>query len=81
MGLKSEGLPQARLAEIDKAYHISSKLSPSERVYATAPQPTEQQQLDANWRYESLHVMLWALGYVNGAYRIAVEWEQARQLR
>ena len=65
MGLKSEGLTQARLAAIDKSYHISSKLSPSERVYATTPQPTEQQQLDANWRYDSLHVMLWALGYVD----------------
>jgi hypothetical protein len=64
IGLKSEGLKEAQLAEIDKAYHISSKLTPVERAYVTAPHPTEQQRTDANWRYEGLHVLLWALGYV-----------------
>jgi hypothetical protein len=63
-GLKSEGMKEAQLAEIDKAYHISSKLTPTERAYVTAPHPTEQQRIDANWRYEGLHVLLWALGYV-----------------
>jgi hypothetical protein len=64
IGLKSEGMKEAQLAEIDKAYHISSKLTPVERAYVTAPHPTEQQRTDANWRYEGLHVLLWALGYV-----------------
>jgi hypothetical protein len=64
IGLKSEGMKAAQLAEIDKAYHMSSKLTPTERAYVTAPHPTEQQQTDANWRYEGLHVLLWALGYV-----------------
>jgi hypothetical protein len=64
IGLKSEMMSPAQLAEIDKAYHISSKLTPTERAYVTAPHPTEQQRIDANWRYEGLHVLLWALGYV-----------------
>lgn len=64
IGLKSEGMKKAQLAEIDKVYHISSKLTPAERAYVTAPHPTEQQRTDANWRYEGLHVLLWALGYV-----------------
>lgn len=64
LGLKSEGMPPAQLAEIDKAYHISSKLTPEERAYVTAPHPTEQQRTNANWRYEGLHVLLWSLGYV-----------------
>ena len=64
IGLKSEGMKEAQLAEIDKAYHISSKLTPAERAYVTASYPTEQQRTDANWRYEGLHVLLWALGYV-----------------
>lgn len=64
IGLKSEGMKEAQLAEIDKAYHISSKLTSAERAYVTAPHPTEQQRTDANWRYEGLHVLLWALGYV-----------------
>lgn len=64
IGLKSEGMSRAQLAEIDKAYHISSKLSPIERAYVTVLHPTEKQRTNANWRYEELHVLLWALGYV-----------------
>ena len=64
IGLKSEGMKEAQLAEIDKAYHISSKLTPTERAYVTASYPLEQQRIDAYWRYEGLHVLLWALGYV-----------------
>jgi Domain of unknown function (DUF4272) len=42
-----------------------AKLTPKERLYATAKKTTEQQKTDANWRYEGLHVMLWALGYLD----------------
>lgn len=65
IGLKSEGLSPERLAEIDKAYGITRKLTPVERAYVTAAHPTNQQRRDAHWRYESLHVLLWALGYVD----------------
>jgi hypothetical protein len=65
IGLKSEGLSPERLAEIDQAYHITPHLSPAERAYVTAMHPTEQQRLNAIWRYESLHVLLWALGYID----------------
>ena len=65
IGLKSEGLPPERLAEIDRAYHIAPHLSPVERAYVTAAHPTEQQRLNAIWRYESLHVLLWSLGYID----------------
>jgi hypothetical protein len=65
LGLKSEGLEQVYLDKMDKDYGISSRLSPKEMAYVTAKQPTEQQKTDANWRYESLHVMLWALGFID----------------
>ncbi|WP_210521712.1 DUF4272 domain-containing protein [Hymenobacter terricola] len=65
IGLKSEGLSPARLAEIDRAYHIAPKLTPTEQEYVSAEQPTNQQRLNASWRCESLHVLLWALGYVD----------------
>jgi hypothetical protein len=65
IGLKSEGLSPERLAEMDKAYRISPLLTPVEREYVTAAHPTDQQRLNANWRYEGLHVLLWALGYVD----------------
>src|SRR5436189_5407583 len=50
---------------MEKDFNILSKLTPNEKAYATAKQPTEQQKIDANWRYESLHVMLWALGFID----------------
>jgi hypothetical protein len=65
IGLKSEGLEKKHLDQMDKDFHITEKLSENERAYITAEFPTEQQKIDANWRYESLHVMLWALGYID----------------
>lgn len=65
IGLKSEGLEQTRLDKMDQDLGISAKLSPNEKAYATATRPTEQQKTDANWRYEGLHVMLWALGFID----------------
>jgi hypothetical protein len=65
IGLRSEGLEQNHLDKMDKDFNISAKLSSNEKDYSTATQPTEQQKTDANWRYESLHVMLWALGFID----------------
>ena len=65
IGLKSEGLEQQPLDKMDKDFNITAKLTANEKAYATAKQPTEQQKIDANWRYESLHVMLWALGFID----------------
>jgi hypothetical protein len=65
LGLKSEGLTAEELNKFDKDYNISPKLSPNEKKYAKAKEPTQQQTVDANWRYESLHVMLWALGFID----------------
>lgn len=65
IGLKSEGLEQKHLDKMDKDFNIRAKLTANEKAYATAKQPTEQQKIDANWRYESLHVMLWALGFID----------------
>jgi hypothetical protein len=65
IGLKSEGLGQKYLDVMNKDFNISTKLTAVEKAYATAKQPTEQQKIDANWRYESLHVMLWALGFID----------------
>ncbi|QEC77005.1 DUF4272 domain-containing protein [Mucilaginibacter ginsenosidivorax] len=65
VGLKSEGIGQKDLDEINKNLDALSKLTAAERVYVTNPQPTKQQTTDANWRYEDLHVMLWALGFID----------------
>ncbi len=65
LGLKSEGLEEELLEKLNHDFHISSKFSPAERLFATAKTPTKQQIIDANWRYEDLHVMLWALGFID----------------
>lgn len=65
LGLKSEGLEQEYLDEMNVNYTLPSKFSPQEKLYVNAKNPSEQQTIDANWRYESLHVMLWALGYLD----------------
>ena len=65
IGLKSEGLEQIHLDKIDNDFNIMPKLTPNEKAYITAETPTEQQKIDANWRYESLHILLWALGYID----------------
>lgn len=65
IGLKSEGLEQKDLSQMNYDFGISAKLTPNEKAYANAENPSEQQKIDANWRYESLHVLLWALGYVD----------------
>lgn len=65
IGLKSEGLEQKHLDQMNIDFGIMAKLTASEKAYAIAEQPTNQQKVDANWRYESLHVLLWALGYID----------------
>jgi len=65
IGLKSEGLEQKDLSQMNNDFGINAKLTPNEKAYVNAEQPSEQQTIDANWRYESLHVLLWALGYVD----------------
>ena len=63
--LKSEKADKKMLAEFDKKYNVLSKLTPAEKEFALAENPTEQQMTNANWRAESYHVMLWALSYID----------------
>jgi hypothetical protein len=65
IGLKSEGLEKKHLDQMDQDFGMTNKLSPIEKKYIQADKPTEQQTINANWRYESLHVLLWALGYID----------------
>ena len=65
LGLKSEGLEQVHLDKVDKVFQVTSKLTPVERKYVNAINPTDQQKTNANWRYESLHVLLWSLNFID----------------
>jgi len=65
LGAKSEGVEKGVLNRIDSIYQIRENFSAQELKYVDNQAPTQQETVNASWRYESLHVMLWALGYVD----------------
>ena len=65
LGLKSEGLETELLAHFENKYKISEQFTPIELQYKNTEMPSQQQTANANWRYESLHVLLWSLGYID----------------
>ena len=62
--LKSEGLESSHLESFDKKYNVATKLTDSEKYFAANENPTEQEMAQANWRAESYHTLLWALGFI-----------------
>ncbi|MCR9249884.1 MAG: DUF4272 domain-containing protein [bacterium] len=65
IGLKSEGLEENHLADFEAKYGIREHFSPSELAYVDTTNPTQQQTINANWRYESMHVLLWSVGFID----------------
>ncbi|MEM6343247.1 MAG: DUF4272 domain-containing protein [Bacteroidota bacterium] len=65
LGIKSEGTEAAKLKELEEKYDIRKCFTTEELAYVDAANPTQQQTVNANWRYESMHVLLWALGYID----------------
>lgn len=65
IALKGEGLEQQYLDKMDREYNIMAKLTPEERDFVRDRHPEEQKKVDATWRYESLHLLLWALSFVD----------------
>lgn len=50
--------------DLVKQFNVRSALSPAERAFIDDPEPSEQTRVQFTWRYESLGVMLWALGFI-----------------
>jgi hypothetical protein len=63
--LKSERADKKLLDKFDKQYNAMAKLSPKEKGFILTDNPTQQQMIDANWRAEGMHVLLWAMGYID----------------
>ena len=63
--LKSESAEKSLLSDFDKKYSVMSKLTPLEKSFALNEKPTEQEMVNANWRAESFHLLLWSLGYID----------------
>jgi Domain of unknown function (DUF4272) len=64
IGLRSEGMSLEDLKEVEKSFALNAKLSPWEAAFMATENPPQQDIVTANWRYESLWTLLWALGYV-----------------
>ncbi len=64
IALRSEGVDLADLKPLDTNFGMSSKLSAWEANYMSNPTPSQSDTTNANWRYESLWILLWSLGYV-----------------
>lgn len=44
---------------------LLDSLSPMERQLLESPSPDKQQKIEASWRAEALHALLWALGKID----------------
>ncbi|MBN1162584.1 DUF4272 domain-containing protein [Patescibacteria group bacterium] len=64
VSLKQDGLEQADIEEFIKDHDITDKFSPSEIEFIKTESVSLQGKIQFTWRYESLWVLLWALGYL-----------------
>lgn len=65
VSLKGEGLEQEVVERVYADLGLEGLLSPMERSFYESPEPSQQDKVNFVWRYESLFVLLWALGYTD----------------
>jgi hypothetical protein len=58
---KGEGIPKANLDNLIEQKNITS-FTPIEKAFIHFENPTEQEKSTFTWRYESINVLLWAIG-------------------
>lgn len=63
--IKGEGVEKKVLDQVILTFSASSFLSPEESAFIRKTEPTRQEMIDFAWRYECVHVFLWALGHLN----------------
>jgi hypothetical protein len=54
------------LAKLVDAYGTMNAFSPQEKQFLAKPAPSGTERATFTWRYECVHVFLWALGYLPG---------------
>ncbi len=62
---ETQGNDEALISNLVKMYGAQSFFSPEEAVFIDNPSPEPQQLIDFCWRYECVHVFLWALGHID----------------
>jgi hypothetical protein len=59
---ETQGKDKALIDELVQDFGASGYFSPKEAAFIKNPNPGRQELIDFAWRYECLHVFLWALG-------------------
>jgi uncharacterized protein DUF4272 len=62
--VKGEANDQQLVDSLIARYSAKQLFTPAELAFITNPSPTRQQLTDFTWRYECVHVLLWALGHI-----------------
>ncbi|PDT34151.1 hypothetical protein CO671_22240 [Rhizobium sp. M10] len=62
VAVKGETGDHAMGQTLIRQFDAASFLTPKERAFMDDPDPSEQDRVNFTWRYEGVHVMLWALG-------------------
>jgi hypothetical protein len=60
--IKGETKDQELVNSLIKDYSASAYFSPEEQQFIKNAKPSEQELVDFSWRYECVHVFLWAMG-------------------
>ena len=63
--VKGESDDHQLAQDLVERFSVGEYFSPAERAFIDSPQTSEQDRIDFAWRYECLHVFLWALGYLD----------------
>ncbi|ULR47176.1 DUF4272 domain-containing protein [Rhizobium sp. K102] len=62
VAVKGETGDHAMGQTLIRQFDAASFLTPKERAFMDDPDPSQQDRVNFTWRYEGVHVMLWALG-------------------
>lgn len=65
VALKGEGLEQEVVERVYSDLGLDGQLSPNEYEFYKNVEPDAQDRVNFVWRYESLFVLLWAMGYAD----------------
>jgi Domain of unknown function (DUF4272) len=64
VALRAEGVPKAETLEIIEQQNLWNSVSPSERAFLENENPSPEECQSLVWRYESIWVLMWALGHI-----------------
>jgi hypothetical protein len=64
VALRGEGLKQQEVISLLSGKDVLASATTEEKKFLLKKRPTKQEMINFKWRYESLWVLLWALGHV-----------------